>query len=121
MYMSECVIGGGSQTLDIVSLSIRVSARNHYEPKRVILIASNRFKADFFVFLRASKICFTITRNHGANTIVILIHFSCVNSLMGVIFSPSCRPPSNLIMSEGKRVKKVASNQLKIGQQVAYG
>ena len=36
----------------IVSLSIRVSARNHYEPKRVILIASNRFKADFFVFLR---------------------------------------------------------------------
>ena len=52
MYMSECVIGGGSQTLDIVSLSIRVSARNHYEPKRVILIASNRFKADFFVFLR---------------------------------------------------------------------
>ena len=42
----------GSQTLDIVSLSIRVSAQNHYEPKRVILIASNRFKADFFVFLR---------------------------------------------------------------------
>ena len=26
MYMSECVIGGGSQILDIVSLSIRVSA-----------------------------------------------------------------------------------------------
>ena len=52
MYMSECVIGGGSQTLDIVSLSIRVSARNHYEPKRVILIDSNRFKADYFVFQR---------------------------------------------------------------------
>ena len=37
--------------------------------------------------------------------------------------SPSCRPPSNLVVKKkrGADVKKVASNQLKIGQRVGIG
>ena len=31
---------------------------------------------------------------------VIPIHFCCDNSPMGIIFSPSCRPPSNLIVKK---------------------
>ena len=51
-------------------------------------------------FLSDSKIIFYFTRNEGATTLVIQTHFCWVNIPMGAIFSPSCRPPSVLIVEK---------------------
>ena len=63
------------------------------------------------------------TINLGENSLGIPIHFCWVNSPMGMIFPPSCRPSSSWLGRRRRRVgrKKVASIWLKIGLRLAYG
>ena len=94
--------------------------QNPYGLRTMLKFNLERF---FLLPKSGSENCFKFTSNQGGANWVITTCSCWVKSLMGVIFSPSCRPPSFLIVKKkkGKFNKKVSSIWLKIAMWVAYG